>query len=56
MNFDERGSNDRLKLICQYKVYSGRRNMICYKSTNTGQVDRKTKVKGACTGKEAIFR
>ena len=27
------------QLICQYTVYSGRRNWVCYKGINTGRMD-----------------
>ena len=52
MNFDERGSNGSVKLICQYTVYSGRCNRICYKriTCSTGRVDRGDEGKGGMDG------
>ena len=50
MNFDERGSNDRVKLICQYTVYSGRYNRKWDKRINTGPVDRGDGGKGGVDG------
>ena len=50
MNFDEHGSNGRVKLIYQYTVYSDRRNRICYKRINTGRVDRGDGGKGGLDG------
>ena len=51
MRFDERVSNDRFKLICQYTVYSGRRNRICYKRINLGGWTGETEQKGRGWGK-----
>ena len=55
MSFGEHGLNSRVKLTCQYTVYSVRRNRICYKRINTGRVDRGDGVKGAWTGKKAAL-
>ena len=53
MNFDERGSNGRVKLIYQYAVYSGRCNRICYKRINTGRVDKGDGGKGGVDGERS---
>ena len=50
MNFDERGSNGRARLICQYTVYSRRCNRICYKRINSGRAVREDEGKGGVDG------
>ena len=56
MNFDERGSNGRVELICQYTVYRlAGATAYVINVLILGQWTEETKVKVAWMGKEAIF-
>ena len=56
MNFDERWSNGRVKLICQYKCTVADATEYVINILKLGGWTGETAVKAAWIGKEAIFR